>query len=108
MTLELPVIPRPGEVILAIELNTVQNMTVAQTLKLLEELGYKPSLRYRQSQDGNISVYAVLKHENIDPLILQNSDYLGEELDKLAELIQPKEAIISPRGISSAQAHASV
>jgi len=108
MTLELPVIPRPGEVILAIELNAVQNMTVAQTLKLLEGIGYKPTLRYRQSQDGSISVYAVLKHENIDPLILKNSDYLGEELDKLAELIQPNDAIISPRGISSTQKHASV
>jgi len=108
MTLELPVIPRPGEVILAIELNTVQNMTVAQTLKLLEGMGYQPTLRYQQSQDGSISVYAVLKHENIDPLILQNSDYLGEELDRLAELIQSNDAIVSPRSISSDQAHTSV
>lgn len=102
MILELPVIPKVGEVFLAIELNAIQNMTVAETLKLLENMGYNPTLRYRQSQDGSISVYALLKHEHISPDILQ-SDYLGEELDALAEIIQPPDAIVSPRGMSSAK-----
>ncbi|MBG1265664.1 acyl carrier protein [Nostoc sp. WHI] len=103
MTLELPVIPKPGEVFLAVELTAVENMTVVQTLKLLEDMGYNPTLRYRQIPDGRICVYALLRHENVDPEILQNSDYLGEQLDALAEVIQPADAITSPRGISSAK-----
>lgn len=101
--LELPIIPKIGEVFLAVELTAVQNMTVAETLKSLEDMGYNPTLRYRQFLDG-ISVYALLKHEHIEPEILQNSDYLGEELDALAEVIQPTSAITSPRGIRSVKA----
>ncbi|MEH1926203.1 MAG: acyl carrier protein [Nostoc sp.] len=108
MTLELPVIPKPGEVFLAVELTAVENMTVVQTLKLLEDMGYNPTLRYRQISDGRISVYALLRYENVDPEILQNSDYLGEQLDALAEVIQPADAITSPRGISSAKTLAPV
>jgi hypothetical protein len=108
MTLELPVIPKPGEVFLAVELTAVQNMTVAQTLKLLEDMGYNPSLRYRQSSDGRVCVYALLRHDFVNPEILQNSDYLGEQLDALAEVIKPADAITSPRGISSAKTPAVV
>ena len=52
--LELPIIPKVGEVFLAVELTAVQNMTVAETLKLLEGMGYNPTLRYRQFSDGKI------------------------------------------------------
>jgi hypothetical protein len=103
MMLELPVIPKLGEVFLAVELTAVENMTVAETLKLLEDMGYTPTLCYRQSKEGRVSVYALLRHEHIDPEVLQNSDYLGEELDALAELIQPADTITSPRGISNAK-----
>jgi hypothetical protein len=103
MMLELPVIPKLGEVFLAVELNAVQNMSVAETLKLLDDMGYNPTLRYRQSKDGKVSVYALLRHEFIDLEVLQNSDYLGEELDVLASVIQPTDAITSPRGIRSAK-----
>lgn len=84
-------------------LSAVENMTVAETLKLLETMGYAPQLRYRQSKDGNISLYALLKHENVDPQMLITADYLGDELDALAERIQPADAITSPRGLSSAK-----
>lgn len=100
MTLELPLIPKPGEVFLAVELTAVQNMTVAEALSLLEDMGYQPTLRYRQLKDGKISVFALLLHENVNPEVLQNTDYLGEELDALSEVIQPPDAITSPRGIS--------
>lgn len=100
MMLELPVIPKPGEVFLAVDLTAVKNMTVAETLKVLEAMGYKPTLRYRQLKDETVSVYALLLHEHVNPEILQ-SDYLGEELDALAEVIQPPDAITSPRGIMS-------
>ena len=106
--LELPIIPKVGEVFLAVELTAVQNMTVAETLKLLESMGYNPTLRYRQFSDGGVSFYALLKHEHIEPEILQNSDYLGDELDALAEVIQPPNAITSPRGISSTKAPVTV
>jgi hypothetical protein len=103
MSLELPIIPKPGEVFLAVNLSAVENMTVAETLKLLEEMGYTPQLRYRQSKDGNVSLYALLKHEQVDPEKLANSDYLGDELDALGEVIEPADAITSPRGLSSAK-----
>ena len=35
MTLDLPVIPKLGEVFLAINLSAVENMTVLETLKLI-------------------------------------------------------------------------
>ncbi|WP_127082688.1 acyl carrier protein [Dulcicalothrix desertica] len=107
MMLELPIIPKVGEVFLAVELSAIQNMTVAETLNRLENMGYNPTLRYRQSKDGSISVYALLKHEHINPDILQ-SDYLGEELDALAEVIQAPDAIVSPRGISSVKKPSSI
>lgn len=103
MSLELPIIPKPGEVFLAVNLSAVENNTVAETLKLLGEMGYTPQLRYRQSKDGKVSLYAVLKHEQVEPEMLANSDYLGDELDTLAELIQPADAITSPRGLLSAK-----
>lgn len=103
MSLELPVIPQSGEVFLAVDLTAVTNMTCAETLKLLQDMGYNPTLRYRQSKEGKVSVYALLKHEHVSPEILQNTDYLGQELDTLAEVIQPADAITSPRGIVSAK-----
>jgi hypothetical protein len=108
MSLELPVIPQPGEVFLAVELTAVTNMTVTETLNLLQNMGYNPTLRYRQFKDGKVSVYALLKHEHVNPETLQNTDYLGEELDALAEIIQPTDAITSPRGIALAKKAASV
>ncbi len=103
MILELPVIPKPGEVFLAVNLSAVKNRTVAETLKLLEEMGYIPLLRYRQSQVGDVSLYALLKHEQVDPEMLVKSDYLGDELDALAKVIEPTDAITSPRGLASAK-----
>jgi hypothetical protein len=103
MNLELPVIPKSGEVFLAVNLSAVKNHNVAETLKLLEDRGYTPQLRYRQSRDGNISLYALLKHEQVDPEMLANTDYLGDELDALAEIIEPADAITSPRGLLPAK-----
>jgi hypothetical protein len=103
MSLELPVIPKPGEVFLAVNLSELENITVAETLKLLEAMGYTPQLRYRQSTDGNVSLYALLKHEYVDLEMLANSGYLGDELDALAEVIQPTDAITSPRGLAPAK-----
>ncbi|MBW4508406.1 MAG: acyl carrier protein [Scytonematopsis contorta HA4267-MV1] len=108
MSLELPTIPQAGEVFLAIDLTAVTNMTVTETLNLLQNMGYSPTLRYRQSKDGKVFVYALLKHEHVNPEILQNSDYLGEELDALAELIEPPDVITSPRGIASVKTTAKV
>jgi hypothetical protein len=103
VSLDLPIIPKPGEVFLAIDLSAVENMTVAKTLNLLVQMGYSPQLRYRQAKDGNVSLYALLKHEHIEPEMLANTDYLGNELDILAEVIQPADAITSPRGLSPAK-----
>ncbi len=103
MNLELPVIPKPGEVFLAVNLTVVQNRSVAETLKLLEEMGYTPQLRYRQSKEGDVSLYALLKYEQVEPQMLLESDYLGDELDALAEVIEPADAITSPRGLKSAK-----
>lgn len=50
-----------------------------------------------------MSLYALLKHEQIEPEMLLESDYLGDELDALAQVIEPTDAITSPRGLSTAQ-----
>ncbi|WP_243146929.1 acyl carrier protein [Scytonema sp. UIC 10036] len=74
-------------------LSAVENMTVAETLNLLVQMGYSPQLRYRQAKDGNVLLYALLKHEHVEPEMLANTDYLGNELDALAEVIQPPDAL---------------
>lgn len=102
MSLELPLVPKVGEVFLAVELTALKTMSIAEALQVLQDNGYEPQLRYRQLPSGEVSVFALLKHEKVSPEVLMNSDYLGDELDALAEIIEP-DTITSPRGLFPAK-----
>jgi len=92
---EMPSVPpKPGEVWLSVELTALGEMPIAEALRILQEMGYEPSLRYQQ-QSGEIRLFALLKHEQHDDQF-PGDDYLGKELDALAEKI-PTHAISSPR-----------
>jgi hypothetical protein len=93
--LELPLSPQAGEVFLYLDLDKLGKMPVAQAIAIAQELGYSPELRYRQ-QSGIITIYALLKYEQHDPNEWLGDDYLGDEMDALAEKI-PTDAIRSPR-----------
>jgi hypothetical protein len=98
--LEMPIIPKPGEVFLYVSLSEVKNMTVTETIAMLEEMGYSPELRYRQSkEDGAVSIYALLKHEQYDPDSIEGFYPLHSEWETLARKIKPTLAVCCPRGL---------
>lgn len=104
MTYEMPIVPKPGEVFLYVCLSEVKNMTVAETLTLLQEMGYSPELRYRQSkEDGKVSLYALLKHEQhaADFFIDSDhdSDHMADEWEALVMRIEPDLAVRCPHGV---------
>jgi hypothetical protein len=100
---EISLPPKPGEVLLFVELSRVENMTIAQCLTMLELMGYKPELRYRQWQDAagieHIGLFALLRHEICDPQMLIDSDYMLEEWSAIAQQIKPSTAVCCPRGL---------
>lgn len=100
---ELPLPPQPGEVLLYVELTQVQNMTIAQCLTMLQEIGYRPELRYRQWQDADgkpqFGMFALLKHEQHEQDFLVDSDYLLDEWEAIATRIEPSTAVGCPRGL---------
>jgi hypothetical protein len=100
---ELSLPPKPGEVLLFVELSRVENMTIAECLTMLELMGYQPELRYRQWNDADsiqhVGLFALLKREICDPQMLVNSDYMIEEWSELAQLIKPSTAVCCPRGL---------
>lgn len=87
----MPLRPRKGEVWLALNLSRIQNLSPWAALKLAEELGFVPELRYRQ--DERVEVYAVLYYELRDYEQPLPAGFLEEQLWTLAERIQPSEAI---------------
>lgn len=90
---EMPALPpQKGEVWLSVELSAIHDRPIADVIQTLIEAGYQPQLRYRQLPNG-LAMFALLKHEQHDEL---PEDYLGDELETLAELIPPQ-AISSPR-----------
>ncbi|NJL42042.1 MAG: acyl carrier protein [Leptolyngbyaceae cyanobacterium RM2_2_4] len=102
--LDLPIVPKPGEVFLYVCLSEIQNMTVTEALSLFEKMGYAPELRYRQSKsDNKVSLYALLKHERHDPESLIDSDYLADEWEALVQQIEPDTAVRCPRGLPKAK-----
>jgi hypothetical protein len=92
--LQLPLIPKPGEVWLTLELTAI-SQSIDEALIILKDLGYEPELRYRQSD--RLRLFALLKHEHDVPSQVLRNDYLGDHMDRLAEIFEPS-AIASPRG----------
>lgn len=100
---ELPFPPKPGEILLYVELTQIENMSIGECLAMLQEMGYCPELRYRQWQSTDnqtlFGLFALLKHEDFDPDdVTYSSDCLIDEWEAIAVKIKPSIAVHCPHG----------
>jgi DNA invertase Pin-like site-specific DNA recombinase len=95
--------PQPGQLILCIDLSQISR-SVSETLKILQELGYLPELRYRQQQK-EIRLYALLWEKWFEPSEeYAEAEELEPELQRLAEALEPDDiAICCLRGLPARQ-----
>ena len=98
----MPVRPHRSQVLFYVTLTDVQNLSLAETFKLLVELGYTPQLRYREwpQADGEreLRLYALLRYEQHDFNRPVDQDYLFDELEVLWGKIVPSTAVSLSRG----------
>jgi hypothetical protein len=82
----------------------VQSRSKAETLTLLEQLGYEPQLRYLETNAGELQLYALLRDEQHDPTLPIAEHYLLDERIALFESFPGEEtAIYSLRGLPKQQ-----
>jgi hypothetical protein len=85
-TLRLKVGAKPGQVVLFVDLSTVEQPS--EVLRLLTSLGYEPQLRYLELKTG-LHVVAILKDEQHDPSQQLDEEYLLDEWEDLTAQINP-------------------
>lgn len=81
---ELPVSLSGGQRIVYIDFSEIKSRSVAETLKLVEELDYYPQLRYLETPNG-IQLYALLRFEQLDPNEPIPEDHWVDDVMKLCE-----------------------
>jgi hypothetical protein len=97
--------PRAGQFLVYIDLSLIQSRSKAETLALLEQMGYEPQLRYLETSAGEIQLYALLRDEQHDPALPIPDHYLLDERIALFEAFPGEEtAIYSLRGLPKQQA----
>lgn len=98
----MPARPHRSQVLFYVTLTDVQNLSIAETFKLLVELGYTPQLRYREwlKADGEraLRLYALLRYEQHDFNRPVDRDYLSDELEVLWGKIVPSTAVSLSKG----------
>jgi len=94
-TFQMNVVPKPGQAILYVRLSDVENLTIDDTLSLLQSLGYSPELRYSQwvADPKHITLYAFLKEESLPYGSTGENSQLNDEYWALTEKIQPVGAV---------------
>lgn len=96
-------IPKPGQSLIAVELSALQHHTIDQALEKLEQLGYKPELRYAEGRDG-LCLYALLRDEQFDSAEVIDDRYRLDERIALFEAFPDDEmAVHSSRGLPRRQ-----
>ncbi len=98
----MPINPDRSQVLFYVELTIVKNLTVTETFKLLEELGYQPQFRYWEWQAPNgqrgVRLFALLKHEQHDYNLPVDPKYLVDEQKVLWQRIVPSVAVCLKKG----------
>jgi hypothetical protein len=92
----MPIRPQPGEILLYLSLDEIENMTVLEALTLADSLGFKPEMRYSTwMEDGEekAELYALLHYEKRDYESSLEADYFSAEQEILATRIKPTSAI---------------
>jgi hypothetical protein len=92
----MPIRPQPGEILLYLSLDEIENMTVLEALTLADSLGFKPEMRYSTwMEDGEekAELYALLHYEKRDYESSLEADYFSVEQEVLATRIQPSIAV---------------
>jgi hypothetical protein len=101
---KMQVIPKPGQIIVSIELSGLQNHSIEEALAIVQQLGYEPQLRYLESNSG-FSLYALLLDEQHDPNRAIDSLYRVDETIALFEAFPGDDmAIRSSRGCPQREA----
>lgn len=90
---EMPFRPRPGQVLFYVEIGRTQDPM--QSLKVIEDLGYQPQLRFCSFPSGQKVLCALLLYEQHDPEVLIDENYLSEQHEVLWDRFLPQEDEIS-------------
>lgn len=92
---EMETVPSPGKALLYIRLSDVSNMSIAETLSLLQSLGYAPELRYLQwaTDPQQVTLFAWLKEETLLYGSTGETSPLWAQYELLLEKIQPSGAV---------------
>ena len=97
----MQIVPKPGQIIVSIELTALQKHSIEEALAIVGQLGYEPQLRYLESKAG-LSLYALLLHEQHDPSGAIDDAYRVDETIALFEALPGDDmAIHSSRGVPS-------
>lgn len=101
---QMQTIPKPGQIIVSIELTALQYRSIAEALAIVDKLGYEPQLRYLESKNG-LSLFALLLEEQHDPNQAIDDTYRADETIALFEAFPGDDmAIRSSRGCPQRQA----
>lgn len=94
---EMQLRPKRGEILFYLSLHEIENMTPLEAIKLCEELGFTPELRYRTwLQDGapQFGLYALLHYEKRDYNSFLEDNYITDQaFETLAQRIIPNIAV---------------
>jgi hypothetical protein len=95
--LEMPVRLEPGEIMLYLDLHRIENMSAIAALKLAQDLGFNPELRYRytdQEGDREFGLCAILHREQRPYDSALEIDYVTDPaFETLATEIKPNTAV---------------
>jgi hypothetical protein len=78
---EMPFRPYAGQLLFYVEIGRTENPL--QSLKIIEELGYKPQLRLCTFPAGHTVLCALLLYEQHDPYQQTNNDHLMADFEAL-------------------------
>ena len=90
--------PKPGQVLLYVNLSLVESKTYRESLQVLEDLGYSYTLGFSENPDDTVNLYAILRDE---PLLEgMPQDYMAIEWERVTEALLPDDiAVKNPRSL---------
>lgn len=96
---QIQLIPKPGQVLMYVDLSQVKHCSVTEALNRLEQMGYTPELRYLET--GNeVKLYALLLDEQLNSAQPVDDFYrMSERLALFEAFPNDETAIFCPRGL---------
>jgi hypothetical protein len=91
---QVQIVPKPGQLLMYVELSEIKKKSIDETIDMLEAMGYAPTLRYWLAPQGILSLYAVLRVEQHDPLLKIPDDYYQDEMMALYDAFPGEESVV--------------